>query len=440
MATEVEEYDLVACTICIQAKQHSKIIWQPVSRTACPFKIIHSHLGGPITPTSCSGLPYFIIYIDNHTRYTSGYFLRTKEATDITGSFQKFITRIEKWYAEYSVMRFQCPNGRGEYSNTFFHRTPKASGVLFKPAPPYATDKNGLSEQIIRIIATKGQRLWLDLKIGPELWAEPINTPTYLQACSSSQVLENRSPYAVLCGDKPSLLYICHFSYLAFKLVPEAQRRERKFGSKSKKYAMPGYVHNTSQIWKLWDIKPKKPFHFSDIIFDQPSVANSFEYSTGNDILKHLLPQDILLVDANVEDPVNYHDINMRHTESPIEQFHTVSILDKSARLPGHLIENMGCTESSIFARPVVYHKKQHTPVAESVQMQPTPAVCLDSRPAQMPPQASWAVPPLWGFGGIKLQVSQVAYTDRARSTSNNYKGSRGEDPASYANAAGDKH
>lgn len=169
MATEVEEYDLVACTICIQAKPHSKIIYHPVSRTTSPFEIIHSHLRGSIAPTSFSGLPYFIIYIDNHTRYTSGYFLRTKQATDITGCFPMFITRIEKRFAEYSVTIFQWHNGRGDYFKMFFHRTLKVSGVLFKPAPPYTPHKNGLSEQMIRIIATKGRRLWLDLKIGPEL-------------------------------------------------------------------------------------------------------------------------------------------------------------------------------------------------------------------------------------------------------------------------------
>jgi len=85
-------------------------------------------------------------------------------------------------------------------------------------------------------------------------------------------------------------------------------------------------------------------------------VANSFEHSTGDDILKPLLPQDILLIDENEEDPDNYHDINICYTESPIEHSQTVSIPDKSARLPAHLIENMGCTESSIFARSVVYH------------------------------------------------------------------------------------
>jgi len=111
--TDVEENDLVACTVCIQAKQQRKIIRQPVPRTTRPFELIHSDLAGPIATPSCSGARYFILYIDDHTRYTSVYFLRTKEAIEITGCFQEFITRIEKHFPQYPVTRFRCDNGRG---------------------------------------------------------------------------------------------------------------------------------------------------------------------------------------------------------------------------------------------------------------------------------------------------------------------------------------
>jgi len=39
--TDVEENDLLACTVCIQAKQQRKIICQPVPRTTGPFELIH---------------------------------------------------------------------------------------------------------------------------------------------------------------------------------------------------------------------------------------------------------------------------------------------------------------------------------------------------------------------------------------------------------------
>ena len=61
---------------------------------------------------------------------------------------------------------------------------------------------------MIRTIATKGRSLLLDSKLDPELWAEAINTATYLHARSPSRVLGNKSPYEALHGDKPSLVHL----------------------------------------------------------------------------------------------------------------------------------------------------------------------------------------------------------------------------------------
>jgi len=93
-----------------------------------------------------------------------------------------------------------------------------------------------------------------------------------------------------------------------------------------------------------------------------------------------------------------------------------------------------------VTASPVVDHETQHTPAAERVQTQPTPAVCLDSRPAPVPPQAPVAVPPLRRSARIKSQVAQVALADGVISARDDYEGSHGEDPASYADAAEDEH
>ena len=81
----------------------------------------------------------------------------------------------------------------------------------------------------------------------------------------------------------------------------------------------------------------------------------------------------------------------------------------------------------------------QHTAAAESVQMQPTPAECLDSRPAPVPPQTPVPKPPLRRSGRIKSRVAQVALPDGVRSA-NDQMGSHEEEPASYADATDYEH
>lgn len=309
------------------------------------------------------------------------YFLRTKEASEITGYYQEFITCIEKKFSQYPVTRFRYDNSSGEYLNKFFRGILPSSGVLFEPLPPYTQQKNGLSESMIRTITTKGRSLLLYSKLNPELWAasEAINTATYLHSRSHSCVLANKRPEEALYSDKPSLAHLRHFGFLALKRVHETQQIERKFSSQSMRCAMLGYVYNTEKIWKLRDMEQKRLFHSTNVIFDETSVAGYFEHSNGNDILKSLLHENILQVDANDEEPVNYYNIEMGCTESPKVQSVSVSTLKKSAGLLEHLLENMGCTEYPICASPIVDHETENTPAAESVQTQPTPADSLYS-------------------------------------------------------------
>jgi hypothetical protein len=60
-----------ACDICIKAKAKEKFQRKiPARRASKPLKLIHSDLCGPISPQSRSGRRYYILYIDDFSRYT----------------------------------------------------------------------------------------------------------------------------------------------------------------------------------------------------------------------------------------------------------------------------------------------------------------------------------------------------------------------------------
>jgi len=71
------------CQTCIQTKQQQRVAHTRSSRTSIPFELIHSDLCGPIKG-SIGGKQYYIVYIDDCTRYTEVYFLITKSATHTT--------------------------------------------------------------------------------------------------------------------------------------------------------------------------------------------------------------------------------------------------------------------------------------------------------------------------------------------------------------------
>jgi len=99
------------CQVCIKAKHMRKFERKPQSRATKPFELLYSDLCGPISPLSKSGFRYFIVYIDDYTRVTWVYFLRTKTSTEVVSIFQNLQARIEKEYPAWLITRFRCDNG-----------------------------------------------------------------------------------------------------------------------------------------------------------------------------------------------------------------------------------------------------------------------------------------------------------------------------------------
>ena len=58
------------CDICIKAKHLRKVERQAALWATGPFELLHSDLCGPLSPESASGAPYFILYIEDFSRFT----------------------------------------------------------------------------------------------------------------------------------------------------------------------------------------------------------------------------------------------------------------------------------------------------------------------------------------------------------------------------------
>ena len=83
---------------------------KPVSRSATPFELIHLDLCGPM-PSSLGGARYYILYIDDCTRYVESYLLVTKSASEIQAKFEGYKAWVEA--QGFRIQRFRSDNGTG---------------------------------------------------------------------------------------------------------------------------------------------------------------------------------------------------------------------------------------------------------------------------------------------------------------------------------------
>ena len=98
-----------ACSVCIRTKQQRKFARVPVQRASEPFELVHSDMCGPISIPSHSGARYFILYIDDYSRYTWVYFLADKSSNTVIAKFQEFTAWI--WtnfhHLKFKIHRFR---------------------------------------------------------------------------------------------------------------------------------------------------------------------------------------------------------------------------------------------------------------------------------------------------------------------------------------------
>ena len=275
-----KESTKAVCDICAKAK--AKEIFQrkdPVRRATKPLELIHSDLCGPITPVSQSGCRYYILYIDDFSRFSWISFLRTKTAAEICKVFREFKALVELKFSA-RITRFRCDNGKGEYDNDAFRAILSENGISFEPAPPYTQHKNGVSERMIQTHNAKARAMILDCsnRLPPSMWAEAVYTANYLHARSPTSANKGMTPYEKLYGSRPKIEHLRRFGCRAYRTLPAVQRSHGKFGARAEVLIMLGHVHDSTTIWRFWDPVGRRITHASNVRFDE---ADSTEADTA---------------------------------------------------------------------------------------------------------------------------------------------------------------
>jgi transposase InsO family protein len=288
--------DISPCDVCIQSKHAQKFERKPTTRATAPFELIHSDLCGPFT-SSVGGATYYIVYVDDYTRYTEVMFLKSKEAPEVLAKFQRFHAWIKT--QGYTVKRFRCDNGRGEFNNTAFEDELAKAGITYEPAPPYTQHKNGTAERMIRTLNTKARCMMLDAKMPMRFWAEAVKTACYLHGRSPTSSLPgNKTPYEALYGAVPRINHLRRFGCTVYKYIPKEQRDSGKFSARSKPCMMLGYVHRTTKIWRIWDFTSGRgrAVQCSNVIFKE--AENAYERTPATTSADQaMMPEDWPQVD-----------------------------------------------------------------------------------------------------------------------------------------------
>jgi transposase InsO family protein len=129
---------------CLAAKQTRQSFPKCSSWKADePLQLIHVDLCGPITPDTIGGSKYFLLLVDDCTRWMTVSILKTKDQA--SDAFAKFKAEAENELG-YKIKMVRSDRG-GEFLAAAFKDVCESAGIKRQFTAPYSPQQNGVVER-----------------------------------------------------------------------------------------------------------------------------------------------------------------------------------------------------------------------------------------------------------------------------------------------------
>ena len=106
------------------------------------LELVHSDVVGPLSPASIGGKKYILTFIDDSSRRSWVYLMRTKD--EVPEHFKEWREMVEK-QSEQKVKTLRTDNGR-EYMSNEFEAYLRREGITHQLTVPYSPQQNGVAK------------------------------------------------------------------------------------------------------------------------------------------------------------------------------------------------------------------------------------------------------------------------------------------------------
>ncbi|GJR42010.1 retrovirus-related pol polyprotein from transposon TNT 1-94 [Tanacetum coccineum] len=176
------------------------------------LELLHMDLCGPMRVASINGKRYILVIVDDYSRYTWVYFLRSKDETPEI--IKKFIAQAQLNYKA-KVCKIRTDNGT-EFKNTTLKAHYEKLGIMQQFSIARTPQQNGVVERRNRTLVEAARTMLIFSRLPEFLWAEAVATACFTQNRSIIHTRYNKTPYELLRGRKPNIAYFHVFGSLCY--------------------------------------------------------------------------------------------------------------------------------------------------------------------------------------------------------------------------------
>ncbi|GJQ90454.1 retrovirus-related pol polyprotein from transposon TNT 1-94 [Tanacetum coccineum] len=139
------------------------------------LELLHMDLCGPMRVASINGKKYILVIVDDFSRYTWVYFLRSKDETPEI--IKKFIAQAQLNYKA-KVCKIRTDNGT-EFKNTSLKAHYEKLGIMQQFSIARTPQQNGVVERRNRTLVEAARTMLIFSRLPEFLWAEAVATTTH---------------------------------------------------------------------------------------------------------------------------------------------------------------------------------------------------------------------------------------------------------------------
>jgi hypothetical protein len=208
------------CKGCAQGKNIKNHFPKSDCKAEGILELIHLDICGPMSSTSLSGYVYSVLFIDDYSRKTLVYFLKSKD--EVFGKFKEFKALIEN-LSERKIKIVRSDNG-GEYTSKELVSFRRDVEIKRELITPYNPKQNGVAERKNRTIMEAVKTMIHDQDLPMHFWAGATRTTVYVQNILSHSALGFKTPEEMFSGKKPEVSHLKIFGCPVFVHISKERR------------------------------------------------------------------------------------------------------------------------------------------------------------------------------------------------------------------------
>jgi Reverse transcriptase (RNA-dependent DNA polymerase)/gag-polypeptide of LTR copia-type/Integrase core domain/GAG-pre-integrase domain len=260
------------CEACIMGKQaRTPLPSAATTRATHPLELVHVDLWGPAKIPSLQGARYFILVVDDHSRYM--WIKLLKHKSDALDAFKEYVAYAENFHQTqgYRVSRLRSDNG-GEFTSNKFNLYLQEHGIQRELTAAHTPQQNGVTERRNRVVVESALSMLYSAALPPRLWGAAMTTAVYIRNRSPTSALTLKTPFEAWTGNKPTIAHLRRFGCVAYAQVPSSTRS--KLENKSLRCIFVGYDFQ-SRTYLLYRPGFARLIRSRDVIFDETVNGSS---------------------------------------------------------------------------------------------------------------------------------------------------------------------